>query len=145
MITLYSFRARKPSGSDYCRGCLMAQWDSDFELLDFEAETAVEDDSARHEIVQAIMRLKGQPLEFHEPAWEFEVFRDGRIVTEEFEQSADEQLRVARESAARVEVERVRQATIAAEQQRVVKAREAAEAEERRDRAEYERLKRKYG
>jgi hypothetical protein len=36
MTTTYTLIAYKPNGSDCCRGCVMSRWNSDFELCTFE-------------------------------------------------------------------------------------------------------------
>lgn len=120
----YRLRAYKPSGTDYCRGCLMASWSSDYESVDVATE---------EEILDKIIELKSRPLEDYEPEWQFEVFHGYGEVFSQFEDRVD-----ARVAELRLSAERA--AAAAAEQA----AQAAAAAKERSERATYERLRVKY-
>ncbi len=159
---LYTLIAYKSNSSDYCRGCLMASYGSDFELWTGTEVEALADrwasllDRNRNrergeDGFEITLLINGVPApysyveefdknqEARDALWAqqeelSQVFDDAKALAELKLRLIDE----AREAAA---LAAKRQAEMAAEEA----ARKAAAAKERADRAEYERLAAKFG
>ncbi len=148
----YTIIAYKPSNSDYCRGCLMASYSSEFDMLCTD-----ERDEAVQFIVAKHKANKGH--EYREADYDITLLIDGKeprgvwvegaegedgYWDESVEEHAQAILDEAKTIADRTEAEAKAAKEAAEARQKAAAAAAVAKAKEESDRKEFERLKAKY-
>jgi len=121
----YTLVAYRPNGADYCMSCLMASYDSDFEVHGFDSIEG---------LIEKMAELRAAPCELGQPEWELHLHVSGSAgLPDDFEDRLAEATRLKvdrRERAGHEARERAR-----AEKDRALRERELAQLE--RLRAKY--------
>jgi hypothetical protein len=148
----YTIIAYKPSNTDYCRGCFMASYSSEFDMLctDDRGEAvqfivdkhkANEKHESREADYDITLLIDGK-----EPAgvWVEQDGKEGGYWDESVQEHAQAILDEAKTIANRTEAEAKAAAAAAEKLRKEAEAARAVAAREEHDRNEYERLKAKY-
>lgn len=136
MDMLFTVVAYRPNGVDVCRGCLVAQSDSDFEMFSTTNES---------EVVECLARYRVEDLtsDYEYSCWEVAVLQNGRTPEDDdYDFDIEHRLGV---QATKLAQQKKEQHDNAEEEKQRAAAKKRADEAKQRELKELARLQEKYG